>query len=283
MSMLTMAALHITPKAEEVFSLAGVTITNSHLMTLLSVVILLWAALRTRAAVLGRKKHTMITHALYWAVEGLYSIVGEIIPDARWARRVAPLTVTMFLFVAVQYWLGLLPIVGPLTVGEHHTPLFRSGVADLNMTLGLAAVTIIAAQAYAFKYLGFRGNMGRYFVNPLRDPIMSFVGILELVAEFSRLLGLSFRLFGNVLAGEVMLIIIAYLTQYVSPIALQPFYLFELFIGTIQAFIFFMLSTVFISLGLQHHGHDEDGPHDSVHPSPVDITAERDIHIGKTI
>ena len=126
------------------------------------------------------------------------------------------------------------------------------------MTFALAGVTIVAAQIYAFKYLGFRGNMGRYFISPLKNPIMSFIGILELIAEFSRLLGLSFRLFGNVLAGEVLLIMIAYLTQYISPVALQPFYIFELFIGGIQAYIFFMLSTVFISLGLQHHGDDEE-------------------------
>jgi F-type H+-transporting ATPase subunit a len=74
-----------------------------------------------------------------------------------------------------------LPIVGPITIGEHHTPLFRGGVADLNMTFGLAIVTIIAAQVYAFKYLGFKGNMGRYFVNPLRDPIMSFVTSILLI------------------------------------------------------------------------------------------------------
>ena len=68
-------------------------------------------------------------------------------------------------------------------------------------------------------------------------------------------------MFGNVLAGEVLLIMIAYLTQYLSPIALQPFYIFELFIGGIQAYIFFMLSTVFISLGLSHHGENQEEDH----------------------
>ena len=102
---------------------------------------------------------------------------------------------------------------------------------------------------------------------------MAFVGILELVAEFSRLLGLSFRLFGNVLAGEVLLIMIAYLTQYLSPLTLQPFYIFELFIGGIQAYIFFMLSTVFISLGLAHH----DESHESDHsPSLTKVAAENE-------
>ncbi|QWQ32630.1 F0F1 ATP synthase subunit A [Candidatus Minimicrobia naudis] len=135
----------------------------------------------------------------------------KVIPDQKWARKVAPLCITLFFFIVAQYWLGLLPIVGPITIGEHHTPLFRGGVADLNMTFGLAIVTIVAAQIYAFKYLGFKGNLGRYFSNPLRDPIMSFVGISELVAELPRMLrtGVSVR-FGNVLAGEILLAIIAY-------------------------------------------------------------------------
>lgn len=248
---------HISVKADEVFSIAGVSITNSHLLGMLGLLVLVWAMVSTTRAVRGDRPHNFVTRLFHWAFDGLYGTVEQVIPDKEWARRVAPLSITIFFFVVSQYWMGLLPFVGPLTVGEHHTPLFRGGVADLNMTFALAIVTIVAAQIYAFKYLGFKGNMGRYFISPFKNPIMAFVGILELVAEFSRLLGLSFRLFGNVLAGEVLLIMIAYLTQYVSPIALQPFYIFELFIGGIQAYIFFMLSTVFISLGLQAHG-DED-------------------------
>ena len=263
------AGPHISVKADEVANIMGVSITNSHMLGALGLIVLVWLMFRTRAAVLGKKKHNFATKLVHWTFDGLYNTVRQVIPDQTWARRVAPLCITIFFFVVAQYWLGLLPIVGPITVGSYGTPLFRGGVADLNMTFGLAIVTIVAAQVYAFKYLGFRGNMGRYFVNPLRDPIMAFVGILELVAEFSRLLGLSFRLFGNVLAGEVLLIMIAFLTQYISPAALQPFYLFELFIGGIQAYIFFMLSTVFISLGLAHH--DTHEPTDHAH-SPADTT-----------
>ena len=269
------AGPHISVKADEIAQIGGVSITNSHTLGILGLIILIWLMFRTRAAVLGHKKHNFATRLVQWAFDGLYSTVGQVIPDPAWARRVAPLVITIFFFVLAQYWLGLLPFVGPVTVGEHGTPLFRGGVADLNMTFGLAIVTIIAAQVYAFKFLGFKGNMSRYFISPLKDPIMAFVGILELVAEMSRLLGLSFRLFGNVLAGEVLLIMIAYLTQYVSPIALQPFYLFELFIGGIQAYIFFMLSTVFISLGLEHHS-DHESDSTSAHSSvPVQQLAPK--------
>lgn len=261
---------HISVKADEVFSIAGITITNSHLLGMLGLVILLLIMFRVRSVALGRRRAGFLSRLVIWVFEGLYTTVRQVIPDEKWAKRVAPLTITIFFFVIAQYWLGLLPFVGPITIGEHHIPLFRGGVADLNMTFGLAIVTIVAAQLYAFKYLGFKGNMGRYFVNPLKNPIMTFIGLLELIAEFSRLLGLSFRLFGNVLAGEVLLIMIAYLTQYISPVALQPFYIFELFIGGIQAYIFFMLATVFISLGLAHH----DEPTDDVHsPSPTKLAA----------
>ncbi len=263
------AGPHISIKADEIANVAGISITNSHMLGAIGLLVLVWLMFRTRAAVLGRKKHNFATRLIHWVFDGLYGTVRQVIPDEKWARRVAPLSITIFFFVIAQYWLGLLPFVGPVTVGEHHTPLFRGGVADLNMTFGLAIVTIVAAQIYAFKYLGFKGNMGRYFINPLKDPIMAFVGILELVAEVSRLLGLSFRLFGNVLAGEILLIMIAYLTQIASPAILQPFYLFELFIGGIQAYIFFMLTTVFISLGLAHH--DTHEPTDHAH-SPVDTT-----------
>lgn len=254
--MMFAALPHISVKADEVFSIAGLPITNANLVGILGLVLLVWLMFRTRAAVLGRKKSNFATHLTLWCIEGLYKTVGQVIPNQKWARRVAPLVMTMFFFIAGQYWLGLLPIVGPITVG--HTPLFRGQDADLNMTFALATVTIVMAQVYAARELGFVGNLKRYFVNPLRDPIMSFVGILELVAEFSRLLSLSFRLFGNVLAGEILIAMIAYLAQVAMPAVLQPFYIFELFIGGIQAYIFFMLSTVFISLGLAHHGGDEE-------------------------
>lgn len=276
MDIMANAGLHISVKADEIFNLFGFPITNSHMLGAVGLIVLVWLMFRTRAAALGKKKHTFATRLMNWTFDGLYNTVGQVIPDRKWARKVAPLCITIFFFIVAQYWLGLLPIIGPITVGAHGTPLFRGGVADLNMTFGLAIVTIVAVQVYAFKYLGFKGNMGRYFVNPLKDPIMSFVGILELVAEFSRMLGLSFRLFGNVFAGEILLAVIAYMAKFASPAALQPFYLFELFIGGIQAYIFFMLSTVFISLGLAHH--DADEPANRAHSSvqAKNIAAEND-------
>jgi len=266
-------APHISVKAEEIFNLAGISVTNSHMLGFLGVLVLLWLMLRTRLAVLDEKPHNFMTRLVSWTFTKLHETVRQVIPDEKWARRVAPLTITIFFFVIAQYWLGLLPIVGPITVDG--IPLFRGMVADLNMTFALAIITIIGAQLYAIKYMGLRGNLRRYLYNPFKDPIMAFVGILEIIAEFSRLLGLSFRLFGNVLAGEVLLIMIAFLSQFLTPVALQPFYIFELFIGGVQAYIFFMLSTVFISLGLSHDESEESTPVDQS-PSPIKTVMETD-------
>ena len=265
------AGPHISIKAEPIFEIFGISITNAHLLGLLGLLVLVILLFQARAVALGKKKPTFVTRIMTWVFDGLYNTVRQVIPDEKWAKRVAPLAITIFFFVISQYWMGLLPIVGPIT--WNGTPVFRGMVADLNMTFALAIITIIAAQVYAIKYMGIRGNLKRYFFNPLKDPIMAFVGLLELVAEMSRLLGLSFRLFGNVLAGEVLLIMIAYLTQYISPLALQPFYLFELFIGGIQAYIFFMLSVVFISLGLADHGESHESDQS---PSPRKLVAENE-------
>lgn len=259
--------LHISQKPDVVFTVAGFGVTNSHMLGVLGLAVLIWLLIWTAQVARGKAKPNFATRLITWAFEGLLRTVEGIIPDKKWARRVAPLSITLFFFVVAQYWLGLLPIVGPVTIGEEHTPLFRGGVADLNMTFALAIITIVAAQVYAIKHLGFRGNLGRYFISPFKNPIMTFVGLLELIAELSRLLGLSFRLFGNVLAGEILLIIIGYLSGLLAPLTLQPFYIFELFIGGIQAYIFFMLTTVFISLGLSHE-------HDDSHTSSDTVTAK---------
>jgi F-type H+-transporting ATPase subunit a len=111
------------------------------------------------------------------------------------------------------------------------------------------------------------GNAGRYFRNPLKDPIGAFEGILELVGEVSRGTALALRLFGNAFAGEVLLIIISVLTSYFASVTLPFFMAFELFIGFIQAYVFFMLSAIFTALAVSSHDH-----------SP----AKHDLSVGRT-
>lgn len=247
---------HVSLAAEEVFNVAGVPITNAIILGGLGYLLLVALFVRVAYVVKKNKKRSFLTKLVVWAYEGLYKTIEDVIGDKRVAKRLAPLPITMFFFIITQYYLGILPFVGPITVDG--TPLFRGFAADLNTTFGLAIITLITMQIYAIKAHGFIGNVKRFIKNPLKDPAGAFEGILEIIADFSRTVALSLRLFGNVFAGEVLLVMVAFLTSYFSVAALPPFYIFELFIGGIQAYIFFMLTTVFISLGLvSHASHDE--------------------------
>jgi F-type H+-transporting ATPase subunit a len=248
------ASPHVSLPAEQIFTIAGFPITNSWFTGIFGTALVIWMFFYVAGKVKRDEKNRFVS-LIQWIFEGLYGTVEQAIGDKQLARKIAPLSITMFFFILINYWVGILPIVGSITVDG--IPVFRSLIADLNVTFALAIITIVMAQVYAVGAHGIFGNLGRYFRNPAKDPAGAFEGILELVAEFSRLVGLSLRLFGNVFAGEVLLMMIAFMTIYAMPIALPPFYIFELFIGAVQAYIFFMLTTVFISLGLVSHGHAE--------------------------
>ncbi len=131
--------------------------------------------------------------------------------------------------------------------GPKYVPIFRPGTADLNTTLALAVLSIVLTQVFGVKYLKL-GYFKKYF--NFSNPLMFFVGILELVLEFAKIISYAFRLFGNIFAGEVLLVVMAFLLPVVVP---MPFYGLELFVGFIQALVFSMLSLVFFNMATQSH------------------------------
>ena len=188
-----------------------------------------------------------------WAFEGMYKPIRDIVPDEKIARSIAPLALAIFFTVLATYWVSVLPGVGE-AITWHGKPLLRGLPTDLNFTLALAIISMAAVQFYAVKTHGFFGNAGRYFINPLKNPIGAFEGLLELIGEFSRLIALCLRLFGNAFAGEVLLTIAAVLTGYFATLSLPLFMAFELFIGFIQAYVFYILTLIFASLATASHG-----------------------------
>mgnify|MGYP003601125736 CR=1 FL=1 len=250
----------ISVKPTTLFEIAGFPVTNAMLLGMFGMAFLigwlLYVAHKVRHDRDGVGKKGFFTRLALWCFEGLRRTIYDVIPSKKIARQVTPFAVTIFFIVAIQYYTGVLPFAGEAILLNGHG-VFRSQAADLNFTVALAIITIVAVQVWAVSVLGNKGNLGRYLVNPIKDPIGSFSGLLEIVAEFSRLIALAMRLFGNVFAGEVLLIVVAYLTQYASVVALPFFYIFELFIGGIQAYVFFMLATVFIGLAVQHGGHSD--------------------------
>lgn len=254
--------LHISLAAEPIFHIGSFVVTNAMLLGFVGLLVTL-ALFWYVGGKVKRGQHNRFVGLVQWVFEGLLRSVDDIITDRKLARKVAPIAITIFFFVLINYWLGILPGVGSITLGG--VPLFRSLTADLNFTFAIAIITMVAVQLYAIKHHGVFGNGGRYFRNPFKDPIGSFEGFLEFIGEFSRGASLSLRLFGNAFAGEVLLAVIAVLTGYFASVTLPFFMAFELFIGFIQAYVFFVLTLIFTSLAQESHSEE----HFTADHSPV--------------
>lgn len=248
-------AIHVSLPAEQIFTFLGLPITNSMILGAFGYVVLVVGFLLVVMAA-RRGSRAFPVQLITWGYEGLLKTSEDVLGSKSLARKISPLAITLFFFIIANYWLGILPIVGPITYNG--APLFRGLAADLNVTFALAIITLVVAQLYAIKTHGFVGNIGRYLQNPIKNPIGAFEGFLEIFADFSRYTALSLRLFGNVFAGEVLLVVVAFLSSFLSPVVLPFFLAFELFIGFIQAYVFFMLTIVFISLGTMKHGHGSE-------------------------
>lgn len=248
---LAAAELHISISAQPLFYVFGIPVTNAMFTgvigSLVAIAILTYVSIKIR-----KGKYNRFVGLVQWAFDGMVGQINAVVTDVKVARRITPLAMTIFFFVLINYWMSVIP--GPEAIFWNGIPVIRSLTADLNFTLGLAIITIVTVQLYAIKQLGSLGNLGRYIRNPFKDPVGAFEGILEIVGEISRLVALSLRLFGNTFAGEVLLIVVAILSGYFASLALPIFLVFELFIGFIQAYVFFMLTLIFTSLAVSHHG-----------------------------
>lgn len=215
-------------------------------------------------------------------VEGLYNFFNTVTQNPKQTKRFFPLVATIFLFILSANLFGLFPGFGTIGICEaehgsgeaaiHETavekngassgpcregtvlfPFFRSVNSDVNMTLALAIISVISTQLFGIMSLGFFHYFGKFFVNPLRDPIGAFVGILEFVSEFAKMVSFSFRLFGNIFAGEVLLAVMAFLVPFLAPL---PFYGLELFVAFVQALVFSLLTLVFLKMSVMLHGEE---------------------------
>jgi F-type H+-transporting ATPase subunit a len=238
------------PPAELLFHIVGIPVTNSILTAWIVIAILvLFAYFSTR----NMRSNPTGAQNFWELIIELWVGISEQTMGRRRGRRFMPLVVTAFLFILFSNWFGTLPI-GYFTVinGEGiKVPIFRSSDSDLNVTAAMAIMMIALAEFFELKSLGLLGYIkGLFLPNPMRW--------LEI---FTRPLSLSFRLFGNIFAGEVLLATM--LT--VAPFVMFVFIGLELFVGLIQALIFSMLSLVFLSIATVHEeAHQQHSAHDSM-------------------
>lgn len=168
------------------------------------------------------------------------------------AKTFFPWVMTFFLFILVANLLGLFPGFAAITVLDeagHKVPLLRSINSDLNMTLSLALVSVIITHYYAIKFLGLKNYFKKWFSLEMFGVFL-FVGLLEIVSEFTKIVSLSFRLFGNIFAGEVVLSTVSSIFAFLLPL---PFYFLELIVAFVQAAVFMMLTLVFMVLLTEKH------------------------------
>ncbi|TSC75148.1 MAG: ATP synthase, subunit A [Parcubacteria group bacterium Gr01-1014_33] len=242
---------HIEIAAEKLVSFFGFPITNALLTSWIVVGILVFLAVLVSRHI--RLIPAPIQNMFEIVVEGFLGLMEGVLGSRKNSEKYLPLVGTLFLFIVISNWLGIFPGVGSIGIfegGAHgkFVPLLRSAASDINVTLALATITVILVNVSAIHTLGVGTHLSKYF--SFKGPIEFFVGILEFISEFAKIISFSFRLFGNIFAGEVLLVITGFLAPYGAPV---PFLMLEVFVGFIQALVFAMLTTVFISIAVAHH------------------------------
>ncbi|MFC2009940.1 F0F1 ATP synthase subunit A [Chloroflexota bacterium] len=255
--------------ASVIFHLFGFPITNSVIgawITMAFLVISSFLITRRLKIVPGR-----LQSAFEFAIVSLFDFCRNVAGERR-ARQFFPIVTTIFLFVMFNSWISLLPGFGSIEVGEHGHAihLLRGANTDINVPIALALASFLAVWYMGFKALGigylkgffnvgkFLGGFGKLFTGKVKGGLGGillgildiFVGLIELLSVFIRLLSFTFRLFGNMTAGEILLLMMAFLIPYLVAI---PFYGLELLVGFVQALIFGGLTLVFLTMATTSH------------------------------
>jgi F-type H+-transporting ATPase subunit a len=284
-------AIRLAP--ETVFSIGSFPVTNTVIATVLADVILLLIAFSVRRSVASGQ---LVPGGISGAVEAIIEVIHNMTESTagRWTRSIFPWFATITLLVLVVNWIELIPgvesiglfepshlheegahceynealgggvvlVTGDPVCSETIVPFLRVASTDLNFTLALALVAVVMVQVMGVRSLGASYftkffNVKTLFTVPMLGVIDFAVGLLEIISEIAKVLSFSFRLFGNIFAGSVLLLVIGSLVPVFVPSAI---YLLEFFVGAIQAIVFGMLTMVFMSQATQGHGdHAEEG------------------------
>jgi F-type H+-transporting ATPase subunit a len=260
-------------KPTPLFQIGKFVITNSMLVTwIVAAGIIVFAQVATRRI---KPIPSGIQNFWEWLVEGLHNFLEGII-----GRQLVSKTfwffATIFIFILFVNWFGLIPGVGTIGWGHHDPttgvfhvdrPLLRGGNADLNMTTAMAAIFFVLWLIWAIQAQGVGGFLKHLFapkgettgiLKLLMAVIFFMVGWLEVVSILFRPISLSFRLFGNIYAGESILEAMSTMIPWLSWLLPIPFYFMEIIVGIVQALVFMLLTAVFTMLIAQHdHGPDQ--------------------------
>jgi F-type H+-transporting ATPase subunit a len=230
--------------------IGGMPITATLLTSWLAMVLLVFGAwlLRKRLQAVPGKVQSLVEVV----IGGAYEYVADTLESRQLAKKYFPVLMTIFLFLLVMNWLGLVP--GVTSIGYFADgkliPFFYPPATDLNIALAFALVAMFVIEFAGIAALG-AWKYGSKFIN-FSSPLAFVVGIIELISELGRLISFSFRLFGNIFAGKTLLTVAIFFVPFVLPI---PILAYEVFVGFIQAGVFAFLTLIFIKLAVAEPHH----------------------------
>lgn len=248
--------VHITPG--ELFTIGDFAITNSMfygaISSIIALVLLIVVARRMTVQPKGG-----ITQFVEIGTTFITDLLASALGDRKKALYYAPWFTALFFFILINNWLGLIPGVGEtLTIGGQ--PIGRPFTADLNGTLAAATVIWVMVQYFAMRESGIKKHFRHYFTGSMKNPITLLLGIFEMFSDVTRIFSLALRLFLNVVIGETIIAVFVYLGGFVAPIVALPFTILELGVGALQAYIFVMLSVMYLAVAIKHDEHAEEEP-----------------------
>jgi F-type H+-transporting ATPase subunit a len=255
--------------AEPIFNIGAFTVTNTYINSTLAVVLFIVVGFLIKRSVKDVPKG--IQNFFEFIIETLLGYFDQVTGDRKKSLKFLPLVGSLFFFILVSNWMGILPGVGSIGIhrGKEFVPIFRSANADLNLTLAMAIFGVIAAHVIGIFTIGFFKYFNKFIkladvwhairskkLTAVLTAFIEFmVGFLEIISEVAKMVSLSLRLFGNVFAGEVLITVLAGIVAYVVPL---PFIALELLVGLIQATVFSMLVLTYITVAtMPVHAHAE--------------------------
>ena len=266
--------------AEPIGKIGGLTVTNALFTSWIAVGIIVLLAISLKRSLSKTPKG--IQSVFEFLINGALGLCDQVTNDRALSKKVFPIVISLFFFILINNWLGIIPGVGSIGQVVNHDghkvfiPYIRGGTADINTTLALSIFAVLASNVFGALIIGTWKTFNKYInikaiasipSKVLKDPavlvvapITFFVGVVEIVGEVAKIASLSFRLFGNVFAGEVLLASMAALMSFGVPI---PFMFLEILVGFIQALIFSMLTLVYFTIASQDH--DEHEEHEEKH------------------
>jgi F-type H+-transporting ATPase subunit a len=234
--------LEISLSPEALFHVGSFPVTNSFLlMVAVTLFIIICVIILNRKIRMIPKGFQNLVEMMF---EGALDFVDTIMLDKAKTRKVFPFVFSLFIFILIANLVNFIPGQSiSVYNGEKFVPLLRGVMADYGMVFVLTIISFITVQVVGVMMCGPFGYLGK-FLN-FKSPMTFFVGILETVGEFAKILSLSFRLFGNIFAGEVLMSVFLFLFPFLLPL---PFMFLELITAVIQAFVFSVLTLVFIKM-----------------------------------